>query len=90
MHRAAVSEMTIIGAIIAISGTVIMIFESIHRAWIRAWIRAFGSDADYAAYLSQRGTMKNDKKRLIREMIGLILTILGIALFAYELGRLAG
>ena len=54
----------------------------------RAWVRAFGSHADYAWYLSPK-SMKDDKKKLIRGVIGFVLTILGIVLFAYELVRLA-
>ncbi|GEM_PF-3923195 len=86
LHQAAMSELTIIGATIAILGAILMFFDIIRRAWIRA----FGSHADYVWYLSQSHSMRNDKKKLIRDIIGLVLTVVGIALFAYELGILSG
>jgi len=79
-------ELTIVGTIIAISGSIIMIFDTLREVWIRLT----RSEGAYWLYRTQSQTWKERKRKLIRDIVGSVLHILGVILFAYELGRLSG
>lgn len=63
--------------LISIAGIIIFSWDQIMRMWYKT-----KSMADYAEYVSNSETSRNDKNTQIRRALGLSLVIIGIALQA--------
>jgi len=63
--------------LISIAGIIVFSWDLILRMWYKT-----KSNADYAEYLSNSETSRNDKNTQIRRAFGLALIIIGIVLQA--------